>query len=216
MFRVHETRAFSCVFQKWNAKEKALVFVLVVCYTEVEYSFYLICMSPEQIVEMVKNDQIDPQWVIFRYNKVRSLLVLLYKIFFTGIFLGPAIILWTASARPLVSDTKVVMYGMGIVGLGALLVLLRHIYTLFFLQSNMIVLTTEGVMKSIRGKQFFWSYANIQELRQLVTQTKNSMPTYSVEFRDAETGKVFELCRGHEFNSAQTIFAALQNKISLL
>lgn len=171
-------------------------------------------MSPEQIVEMVKNGQVDPQWVIFRYNKVRSLLVLLYKIFFTGIFLGSTITLWNASARPLVPDTKVVIYGMGAVGIVALLVLLRHIYTLFFLQSNMIVLTPEGVMKSIRGKQFFWSYANITQLRQIVTQTKNSMPTYSVEFKDAATGKIFELSRGSEFGAAQDIFTILKTKIS--
>lgn len=170
-------------------------------------------MTAEQIVEMAKNGQIDPQWILFRYNKTRAFLMLLYKIFFTAIFLGSAIVLFTQSAQPLVSDTKIVIYGMGGVGMIALLVLLRHIYTMFFLGSNMIIFTETSLLKSIRGKIMFWEYANIQDLRQIISQTKNTMPTYSIEFKDAKSGKILELVRGNEFGSSQNIFQVLKTKI---
>ena len=170
-------------------------------------------MTPEQIVEMAKNGQIDQKWILFKYSKTRAFLLLLYKIFFTGIFLGSAIILYTQSVRPLVSDTKIVIYGMGGVGIIALLVLLRHIYTMFFLGSNMIIFTENGLLKSIRGKIIFWEYTNITNLQQIISQSKNTMPTYSIEFKDAKTGKILELVRGNEFGSSQSIFQVLKTKI---
>jgi hypothetical protein len=172
-------------------------------------------MPPEQIVEMVKNGQVDPKWILFQYSKIRSFLMLLYKLFFTGIFLGTAIILYIQSPHPLVSDTKIIVAAMGTIGCIALLVLLRHIYTLFFLSSTMIVLTETGLIKSIRGKIYFWEYNNIQNLRQIISQSKNTMPTYSIEFKDAKSGKILELVRGNEFGSSQNIFQVLQTRISL-
>lgn len=172
-------------------------------------------MPPEQIVEMVKNKQIDPKWILFPYSKVRSVLMLLYKLFFTGIFLGSAITLYTQSTKPLVSDTKIIIGAMGAIGIIALLVLVHHIYTLFFLGSNMIVFTETGLLKSIRGKITFWEYSDIQNLQQIISQSKNTMPTYSIEFKDAKSGKILELVRGNEFGSSQSIFQVLKTKTSL-
>lgn len=170
-------------------------------------------MDPQNVISMVKSGQIDSHWMVFRYSKMRSFLMLLYKIFFTGIFLAPAISIWMASAKPLTQETAVVIYGTGGVGVIGLLVLLRQIYTMFFLASNMIVLTENQVVKSIRGKVFAWAYSDIEALRQVVTQTKNTMPTYSVEFKDKKSGKILELARGREFGPSQDIFTVLQTRI---
>lgn len=170
-------------------------------------------MDSQNVVSMVKNGQIDSHWMVFRYSKMRSFLMLLYKIFFTGIFLAPALTLWIASAKPLNQETAVVIYGIGGVGVIGLLVLLRQIYTMFFLRSNMIVLTENEVVKSVRGKINAWAYSDIEALRQVVTQTKNTMPTYSVEFKDKKSGKILELARGREFGPSQDIFTVLQTRI---
>jgi len=170
-------------------------------------------MTPEQIIEMVKGGQTDSRWIVFRYNKSRSLLVFLYKIFFTGLFLGAGITLWVGTAKPFTQDNMIVIYAMLGVGAISMIVLLRHLYTLFFLGTNMIVLTEESVVKSIRGKVTAWAYGDITALRQIITQMKNSMPTYSIEFKDTKSGRILELARGREFGPSQDIFTVLQTKI---
>lgn len=171
-------------------------------------------MPPEQIVEMVKNNQMDPSWIVFRYNKVRSFLMFLYKLFFTGLFLGSAVTIAKQSPKPLTQDNNIIIYSMGAIGIISLIIFLKHFYTLFFLQSNMIVFTSDGIIRSIRGKQLFWNYASITNLRQVITQSKNTMPTYSIEFKDTNSGKILELVRGNEFGPSQNIFTLLQSRIS--
>ncbi len=170
-------------------------------------------MNPEQIIEMVKNGQTDSHWIVFPYSKVRSFLVFFYKLSFTGLFLGSGIILWMGSPKPLNQDTTLITYSMVGIGIISALILLRHFYTLFFLKSNMIVLTEDSVVKSIRGKVTAWAYTEITALRQVVTQTKNSMPTYSIEFKDTKSDRVLELARGREFGPSQDIFTVLQTKV---
>ncbi len=170
-------------------------------------------MTPEQIVEMVKGGQTDPKWIVFPYSKTRSFLVFLYKLGFTGLFLGSGITLWMGSPKPFTQDNAIVIYSMLGVGIISAFVLLRHFYTLFFLKSNMIVLTEDSVVKSIRGKVTAWAYTDITALRQIVTQTKNTMPTYSIEFKDTKSGRVLELARGREFGPSQDIFTILQTKV---
>ncbi len=171
-------------------------------------------MPPEQIVELIKNGQVDPKWILFRYSKIRSFLLLLYKLFFTGIFLGPAVILYTQTPQPLSSDSKIIIFALAGIGIISLLVFVHHIYTMLFLQTNMIVLTDTGLLKSIRGNKMFWNYSDISDLRQIITQSKNTMPTYSIEFKDAKSGKILQLVRGNEFGSSQNIFSILNTKIS--
>ena len=170
-------------------------------------------MNPEQIIEMVKNGQVDSQWMVFRYSKTRSLLMLLYKLFFTAMFGGFGLALFIFTPKPLPHNTLVLVYPLLAIGAISALVFFRHLYTLFFLRSNMIVLTQDSVVKSIRGKVFAWSYVDMTALRQIVTQTKNSMPTYSVEFKDTKSGRVLELARGREFGPSQDIFTILQTKV---
>lgn len=170
-------------------------------------------MPPEQIVEMVKGGQTDSHWIVFRYSKTRSFLVFLYKLGFTGLFLGSGITLWMGSPKPLTQDNSIVIYSMLGIGIISALILLHHFYTLFFLKSNMIVLTEDSVVKSIRGKVTAWPYTNITALRQVITQSKNTMPTYSIEFKDTKSGHVLELASGREFGPSQDIFTVLQTKV---
>ncbi len=171
-------------------------------------------MLPEQILEMIKNDHIYPNWQVFRYNKTRAILMLLYKLFFAGLFLGMAGALAVFSPKPLAHNTLVIVYPMFAIGGIAGLVWLHHLYTMFFLRSNMIVLTETGVLKSIRGKLSFWEYTQMTQLQQIVSQSKNSMPTYSVEFKNTSTNHTLELCRGNEFGPSQNIFTILKTKVS--
>lgn len=171
-------------------------------------------MPPEQIVEMIKNHQVDPTWIIFRYQKLRSFLIFFYKLFFTALFLGSAMIIAKESPKPLTQDNTIVIYSMGIVGIISLIIFLKHLYTLFFLNSNMIVFTSDGVIKSLRGKQQFWNYSHMSNLQQIVTQSKNTMPTYSIEFKDTQSGKILELVHGGEFGPSQNIFTLLRSKVS--
>jgi hypothetical protein len=171
-------------------------------------------MFPNEIISNIKQGQIDPHWIVFRYNKTRSVLMLLYKLFFAGVVLGLGGGVLALSTPPLDQETKVIVYGLLGVGSIGLLFLLHHIYTMFFLRSNMIVLTENGVVKSIRGKIFFWEYTNMTDVKQIVSQIKNQMPVYSIEFREANgTGRIFELARGREFGPSQNIFEVLKTRV---
>ncbi len=171
-------------------------------------------MLTNQIVSNIKQGQIDPHWIIFRYNKTRSVLMLLYKLFFAGMLIGLGGGVLALSPQPLDQETKVMVYGLLGVGSIGLLVLLHHIYTMFFLKSNMIVLTENEVIKSVRGKVFTWQYSNIENLKQIVSQLKNNIPVYSIEFNDkTKNGHIIELARGREFGPAQNIFEVLKTKV---
>lgn len=171
-------------------------------------------MENTHVITTIKQGQIDPHWIVFRYNKTRSLLMLLYKLFFAGLVLGLGGGLLALSAQPLDQETKVIVYGLLGVGSIGLLVLLHHIYTMFFLKSNMIVLTENEVIKSIRGKVYTWQYTNIDNLKQIVSQIKNNLPVYSIEFNDkSKNGQIIELARGREFGPSQNIFEVLKTKV---
>jgi len=172
-------------------------------------------MEPDQIIHSLTKGQTNSNWIIFPYNKTRSVLMLLYKLFFTGLLLGLGTALFVLSAKPLAQDTKFILMPLGTIGTIGFMVLLHHIYTMFFLKSNMIVLTENEVVKSVRGKIFSWNYKNISNLKIDVTHIKNSPPVYSVLFHDSsKNGKIFELARGREFGPAQSIYEILKTKVS--
>ncbi len=171
-------------------------------------------MFPNEIISNIKQGQIDPHWIVFRYNKTRSVLMLLYKLFFAGVVLGLGGGVLALSTPPLDQETKVIVYGLLGVGSIGLLFLLHHIYTMFFLKSNMIVLTQNEVIKSVRGKVSAWNYTNIQNLKQIVSQIKNNLPVYSIEFNDnTKNGHIIELARGREFGPSQNIFEVLKTRV---
>lgn len=171
-------------------------------------------MLPHEIVSRIMQDQIDPHWIIFHYNKKRSVFMLLYKLFFTAFVGGMGVSLLALSQSPFNDETKYTAYPLIAVGAIGMLVLLHHIYTMFFLKSNMIVLTENGVVKSVRGKTFFWEYKNMTDVKQVVSHMKNSMPVYSIEFREANgNGRIFELARGREFGPSQNIYEVLKTKV---
>ncbi len=171
-------------------------------------------MLPEQTIEMIKNNKIDPRWEVFGYNKSRSFFIFLYKLFFAGLLLGMAGTLFFYSPHPLSPNLKITVYGLGSIGFIGLGVLLLHIYTMFFFRSNMIVLTETELIKSIRHKVLSWNYADITELRYRVSQIdKDTMPTYFIEFRNKKNNTTIQLSRGHEFKRAEELFGILNAKL---
>lgn len=171
-------------------------------------------MSPEQIIDLAGNGQLDPQWMVFRYNKTRAILVFFFKLFMAGLFLGIAGTFIIYSSKPMPSDLKIITYAIGSIGIIALLVLLRHIYNMFFFKTNMIVLTATEMIKSMRGKKESWTYGEISQLKQIISQRSGSIPVYSIEFTNKKTGKIVLLATGREFGPSQNIYTILRTKVS--
>ncbi len=169
-------------------------------------------MTPEQIVKNICENHTESQWTIFRYNLSRAILMLLYKIFLAGVLLITPGVLWYYNPKPLPFELTLILFVFCGIGLITLSVLLRHIYTMFFLKTNMIVFTENELIKSVRRKIQSWRYSEITNVREVVTQTKNSYPVYSVEFTDQKTGHVLELARGREFGRSQDIYSFLKTK----
>lgn len=174
-------------------------------------------MQPSDIISSIVQNQIDPSWVIFKYHNTRALWMGGIKLLYVILLVSFTFILWRGYQNKPETYTLVMAAILGGAGIGAILVFLWHVYTMFFFQTNLIVLTNTEVIKSARGQIVSYPYEHIQNLEVVRIQGHSrpytQFPEHYLRFTDARTRKIIELAWNREFGRADDIYTVLKTRV---
>jgi len=175
-------------------------------------------MDPEHVIQSVVNNQPKVGWAIFKFHKIRSILIFIVKAFFVLMFGTGAFILLKNSSYETDTYTFVMGCFIAACALIALIVFLFHLRSMFYMSNNMIVLTEDAIVRSWCGKIKEYKYEAIEDLRLVRIHGRSRpypmFPEHYIEFRDVSTGNIVELARNRVFGRADIIFRVLQNKVT--
>lgn len=167
-------------------------------------------LSPQQVIEHVKNGTPREGWRIFRYSISNAILRILFWLFIGGVIFGMGYPLFVYGVE---EDSKTLGIFVLIFGSLFLFAAFWNIYVTLFAKGSMIVLTEHGVVKSFSGKIEGFPYTSIEHLQLITTSGKNSYYNYRIEFVDSHSSQRILLAEKKVFGRADVIFDHLNSKL---
>ncbi len=171
-------------------------------------------LTAHDIVNQVTTSGPGKGWIVFKFNAVSTLLVVVSKIVLIALcsFALNAIVFEAAA-----QSNQNVMLPIGIFGfviIFAAVSLIFDLIRLLYARSSMLVLTDSSLVISLSGKINQYPFSQVKKL--MITQLpyKSFTVPYRIEFVDSATNKFVTVAQKRYFGPEPAIFNALNHILS--
>lgn len=174
-------------------------------------------MEPTHVIEHIKQHNIQSDWVVYRYHIIREIWFFFVKLVYVVLFLSMTIFLFYY-IDPKVDYMPLFFALLLLLGtVVSFIYLINHLRRMWYMSSNMLVLTGDSVIRSLAGKveQFYYSEITQVELVRIHGQSRpvTIFPEVYIQFDDQKTGKKIELVRNSIFGRPDKIYQKLMEKL---